>query len=266
MLLNGGEINEKEAENMNKKKYAPHLKCTNEDIGKYVIFHHDIYWVEEITKLLSEVDLISQYGVYFVFTGYLKSKKVTVVSTGMGAPTTAMALDELATLGAKKFFKIGTCGALQDNLQHGDIIIPTGAVRNEGTTKTYIIDDFPAIPTYKSVKKIENSLDSMKIRAKFGVIWSTDGYHSVMSCPDFFEYWRNAGVYGVEMESSAFFTVGYLKRVDVAAVLVVNRSYEQIQDIMKGKGNWSEKENKVNTALKKVIAAVINVFKEDQDG
>jgi uridine phosphorylase len=247
----------------NTEEFAPHLRCYRKDVGEYVIFHDDIVWVEKIVASLSDATLVSHKRGYYVYTGAFHDKRVTIVSTGMGAPTTALALDELAMIGAKTFFKIGTCGALQDNLSHGDVIIPIGAVRHEGTTKTYIDNNFPAVPTYDLVRRIDRSLRYKEIMAKFGVLWSTDGYHSVMARSDMFEYWSNAGVLGVEMECSSLFVVGYLKKVDVAAVVVVNRSYNQIKGLMKGEGKWYEKKEKVEDAVQKTIDAVLSVIKEE---
>jgi len=244
-------------------EYAPHLKCYHRDIGEYIIFHDNVVWVERIADQLSDVQLVSHKREYFVYTGTLHNKKVTAVSTGMGAPTTAIALDELAMIGARKFFKIGTCGALQEYLNHGDVIIPVGAVRHEGTTKTYIADDFPAVPRYTLVKKIEESLSKAGISPEFGIVWSTDGYHSVMAQPDLFEYWSKAGVLGVEMECSSLFVTGYLRRVDVAAVIVVNRTYNQIRGLMEGEGKWYQKRNIIENSVMKVIDAVFNVIKNE---
>jgi uridine phosphorylase len=246
------------------KEYAPHLKCSRKDIGRYIIFHDNIDWVEKIVKHLSDGQLISHKREYYVYTGWLHDERVTVVSTGMGAPSTALALDELAMIGAEKFFKIGTCGALQDDLNHGDVIIPTGAVRHEGTTKTYVVTDFPAVPSYPLVKKIEKSLSDAHITVKFGIIWSTDGYHSVMAQPDLFEYWSRKGVLGVEMECSSLFVTGYLRGVDAAAVTVVNRSYSQIRGLMEGEGTWYERRDKVEMSVETVVDAVLKVIKEDK--
>jgi uridine phosphorylase len=243
-------------------EYAPHLGCNEKDLGDYVIFHDDIYWVEYIASFLKESKLVSQKREFFIHTGYLKDKKVSVVSTGIGAPSTAIALDELSALGIKKFFKIGTCGALANTIQRGDIILPVGAIRNEGTTKTYILDEYPAIPSYKYVKEMEKTLGDLGISPKIGIVWSTDGYHSVMSHPDIFEYWSNAGILGVEMECSAFFTVGNIRKLDVVATLVANRTYNQIKEIMKGNGKWIEEKNKVTSAMKKVVTGVTNLIQE----
>lgn len=243
--------------------YAPHLKCYKKDIGEYVIFHDDVAWVEKIAALLSGVELVSHKREYYVYTGEYNTKKVTAVSTGMGAPTTALALHELAMIGAKKFIKIGTCGALQNDLNHGDIIIPMGAVRHEGTTKTYVVPDFPAVPTYTLVKKIEQTLAPTDSVMRFGIVWSTDGYHSVMAQPDLFEYWSNKGVLGVEMECSSLFVTGYVNNVDTAAIIVVNRSYDQIRGLMEGKRKWYEKKDKVKMSVHRVIDAALHVIGED---
>lgn len=246
------------------KEYAPHLKCSRKDIGRYIIFHDNIEWVERVVNQLSSGQLISHKREYYVYTGIVHDKKVTVVSTGMGAPSTALALDELTMIGAEKFFKIGTCGSLQDDLNHGDVIIPVGAVRHEGTTKTYVGSDFPAVPSYTLVRKIEESLNDAQITPRFGIVWSTDGYHSVMAQPDLFEYWSTKGVLGVEMECSSLFVTGYLRKVDVAAVVVVNRSYNQIRELMKGGGNWYNEKDRVDTSVEKVIDVVLRVIRKDE--
>ena len=245
----------------NTEEYAPHLGCYRKDISEFIVFHDDISWVEKIANWLADANQVSHKREYYVYTGILHNKKVTVVSTGMGAPSTALALDELATIGGKKFFKIGTCGALQNDLNHGDVIIPVGAVRHEGTTKTYVTEDFPAVPTYTLVKKLDKALTNAHITTKTGIVWSTDGYHSVMAQPDIFEYWSNKGVLGVEMECSSLFVTGYLRQVDVAAVIVVNRTYSQIRGLMEGEGTWYENRDKVEAVLEKVVSAVFDVIK-----
>ncbi|GIS67068.1 MAG: hypothetical protein CM1200mP6_01360 [Anaerolineaceae bacterium] len=126
-------------------KMQYHLKLKPGDVGKYVLLPGDPDRVLRISKYLDDVKEVVFHREYRTCTGSYKGIKVSATSTGIGCPSAAIAVEELANVGATHFIRVGSTGALQPHINVGDIIINTASMRNEGTTKFYVDDGFPAV-------------------------------------------------------------------------------------------------------------------------
>jgi len=126
-------------------KMQYHLRLKPGDIGKYVLLPGDPDRVLRISKYLDDVKEVVFHREYRTCTGSYKGIKVSATSTGIGCPSAAIAVEELANVGATHFIRVGSTGALQPHINVGDIIINTASMRNEGTTKFYVDDGFPAV-------------------------------------------------------------------------------------------------------------------------
>ena len=123
-----------------------HIQVGEGDVGKYVIMPGDPKRCEKIARYLDQAELIADSREYVTYTGYLDGIKVSVTSTGIGGPSAAIALEELVMAGADTFIRIGTCGGMQTEVKSGDIVIASGAIRMEGTSREYAPIEFPAVP------------------------------------------------------------------------------------------------------------------------
>lgn len=213
-----------------------HIKTNSDMIGEYVILPGDPKRCEKIAAYLEDACLAADNREFVTYTGRLNGVKVSVTSTGIGGPSAAIALEELAHLGAHTFIRVGTCGGMQTEVMGGDIVIATGAVRMEGTSKEYAPIEFPAVANLDIVNALCDSAESMKLNYHTGVVQSKDsfyGQHSPQSKPVGYELlnkwdaWKRLGCLASEMESAALFIVGASLNVRVGACYLVVGNQER---------------------------------------
>ena len=131
-----------------------HIGLKQGDIGEYVILPGDPKRCEKIAAYFDNAELIADRREFTTYTGYLNGVKVSVTSTGIGGPSAAIALEELVKVGGKYFIRVGTCGGMDLGVKSGDLVIATGAVRMEGTSKEYAPIEFPAVADYDIVTSL----------------------------------------------------------------------------------------------------------------
>ncbi len=213
-----------------------HIKVNADMIGKYVIMPGDPKRCALIAQYLDDAKLVADSREFVTYTGYLDGEKVSVTSTGIGGPSAAIALQELAHCGAHTFVRIGTCGGMQTDVIGGDVVVATGAVRMEGTSKEYAPIEYPAIADLDVVNALVTVAKDMNISVHTGVVQSKDsfyGQHSPLSMPvgyeleNKWEAWKRMGCKASEMESAALFIVGSYLRVRVGACFLVVANQER---------------------------------------
>ncbi|MCF0246684.1 MAG: nucleoside phosphorylase, partial [Ileibacterium sp.] len=131
--------------------YEYHINLKKGDVGRYVFLPGDPKRVKHIASYLDNAVKVADSREYETWTGELNGEKVSVTSTGIGGPSASIAMEELANLGADTFIRIGTCGGMQPEIVGGDLIIATGAIRNEGTSREYAPIEFPAVADFEVV-------------------------------------------------------------------------------------------------------------------
>ncbi|TQA59810.1 nucleoside phosphorylase, partial [Enterococcus faecalis] len=131
-----------------------HIGVKDGEIGKYVILPGDPKRSEKIASYLTDAKKVADLREYTVYTGYINDEKVSVCSTGIGGPSAAIAMQELVDAGADTFIRLGTCGGMALNVEGGDLIVATGAVRMEGTSKEYAPIEFPAVANHEIVSTL----------------------------------------------------------------------------------------------------------------
>ena len=122
-----------------------HLQIRPGDVGRYVILPGDPKRCEKIAKHFEDAKLVADSREFVTYTGYLEGEKVSVTSTGIGGPSASIAMEELVQCGADTFVRVGTCGGIDLDVKGGDIVIATGAVRMEGTSREYAPIEYPAV-------------------------------------------------------------------------------------------------------------------------
>ncbi|MFW9960782.1 MAG: nucleoside phosphorylase [Candidatus Thorarchaeota archaeon] len=166
---------------------------------------------------------------YWSFKGTWKGVPIGVCSTGIGCPSAAIALEELIKVGCKSFIRVGTSGAIDHDVRTGDIVIFTGSVRDEGTSRQYVPIEFPAIAHPDIVRALYTAARIRNIRHHVGIGHSKDAFYSehpsYVTNPEAMRLrWgilRDAGVLATEMESAALFVIGHLRGVRVGCACVV---------------------------------------------
>ncbi len=207
-----------------------HLKIKPGDVGKYVLFCGDPGRVEKIAAYLDEPFHVVTNREYTIYNGRLNGELVTVCSHGIGGPSAAIALEELVHCGADTFIRVGTSGGMDPAVKGGDVVIGTGAIRMEGTTKEYAPIEFPAVADHRIVQALEEAAAESGTPYHVGILQCKDsfyGQHDPSSMPvgyelqDKWNAWLGCGALASEMESAALFVVGSVRRVRVGSIMAV---------------------------------------------
>ena len=201
---------------MQKLEKQFHLHCVEGDVGRYCILPGDPGRCEKIAALFDDPVFISSNREYTIYTGTLLGEKVSVCSTGIGGPSAAIAMEELHNVGADTFIRVGTCGGIDLDVRSGDVVVATGAVRFEHTSREYAPIEFPAVADFQVTTALTEAARDLGMRCQVGVVQCKDsfyGQHSPGRMPvsyellDKWEAWKRLGVKASEMESAALFVV-----------------------------------------------------------
>ena len=193
-----------------------HIRCGEGDVGRYVILPGDPARCEKIAAYFDDAVFVAQNREYTTYTGTLLGEKVSVCSTGIGGPSSAIAIEELFALGADTFIRVGTCGGIDLKVRAGDLVIATGAVRQDGTSHEYAPPEYPAVADFSVTQALVWAAEEEGCRFHTGVVQSKDsfyGQHSPERMPiarqllDRWEAYRRLGVLCSEMESATQFVV-----------------------------------------------------------
>ena len=207
-----------------------HIDLQKGDVGRYAILPGDPGRCEKIAQYLDNPRKIAEKREYVTYVGELLGEKVAVTSTGIGGPSASIAMEELVHCGVDTFIRVGTSGGMQPEVCGGDLIIATGAIRAEGTTREYVPIEYPAVANYEVVKALEAAANKMQAKYHVGVVQSKDnfyGQHSPESMPCHawltkrWEAWKACGALASEMESAALFITASVRRVRMGTVLLV---------------------------------------------
>ncbi len=216
-----------------------HIQVADGEVGRYVILPGDPKRCEKIAQYFDNPVLVADNREYVTYTGTLDGVKVSVTSTGIGGPSAAIAMEELCRCGADTFIRIGTCGGMQPEVKSGDVVIATGAIRMEGTSREYAPIEFPAVPDLAVTNALAAAAGTKGFPFHTGVVQSKDsfyGQHEPETKPVSYELmnkweaWKRLGCLASEMESAALFVVaGYLHvRAGACYLVVANQEREKL--------------------------------------
>lgn len=201
---------------MQKLERQFHIHCQGGDVGRYCILPGDPGRCESIAAYFDSPQLVSQNREYTVYTGTLLGEKVTVCSTGIGGPSASIAMEELHNIGADTFIRVGTCGGIDLKVQSGDLVIASGAIRFEHTSREYAPIEYPAVANFEVMTALVEASKTLGKPCHVGVVQCKDafyGQHSPAKMPvsyellEKWEAWKRLHVKASEMESAALFVV-----------------------------------------------------------
>lgn len=217
-----------------------HIQVAPGEVARYVLLPGDPERVPLIASFWDKAWPVAKHREYVTYSGYYKNVFISATSTGIGAPATAIALEELARVGADTFIRVGTTGALRRDIEVGDIIITTGAVRLEGTSKQYVPPEYPAVANYEVVLALIEAAESLGVRYHVGLTASSDSFYVGQERPGFkdflppfqkglISFLREVNVLNFEMEASLIFTLAniYGFRAGVVCAAIANRETEE---------------------------------------
>jgi uridine phosphorylase len=211
------------------------------EVAGYVFLCGEPERVPRIASVLEDPRKVRQVREYTVQEGLLDGTRVTVASTGIGGPSTAILLEELSNLGAHTFIRIGTSGGMAEGLEKGDFVIASGAIRADGTSRSYAWPEFPAIASHEVVAALVDSAVRSGRRFDVGVCLSVDGFYSEnkvvedgeiapMSQSGYMPSFmvnrladaKEMGVKNIEMENGTIFTLCTLMGLRAGAICTVS--------------------------------------------
>ncbi len=245
-----------------------HIQVGKGDVGRYVIMPGDPKRCEKIAKYFDNAQLVADSREYVTYTGYLDGVKVSVTSTGIGGPSASIAMEELVNCGADTFVRIGTCGGMQLEVKSGDVVVATGAIRMEGTSKEYAPIEFPAVADLDVTNALREAAREKGCAHHVGVVQCKDAFYG-QHCPERmpvsyellakWEAWKRMGCLASEMESAALFiTASHLKvRCGSCFLVVANQEREK-------EGLDNPVVHDTDLAIQVAVEGIRKLIKEDQ--
>lgn len=211
-----------------------HLHIKEGDVGRYVLMPGDPDRCEKIAAYLDDAHFVARNREYVTWTGSLLGEKVSVVSTGIGCPSTAIAIEELIEVGADTFIRVGSSGAIQAEARMGDVAIVTGAIRDEGTTPHYLPVEFPAVADVDVVVALREAARKLGMTHHVGVAQSKDSFYGEVErtrmpmarhLEERWQAWVAGGAVCSEMESAVIFILASIHRKRAGgAMMIINNS------------------------------------------
>ena len=236
-----------------------HIHLKEGDVGEYVLMPGDPGRAEVIARHFDNAAHVATNREYVTYTGFLDGVKVSVTSTGIGCPSSAIAMEELVRVGAKTFIRVGTSGSIQPGTQSGELAIVTGAIRDEGTSLHYMPAEFPAVAHYEVVQALRKAATTKGLAHRVGISQSKDSFYGEVEPEhsgvtqrllDRWKAWEIGGAICSEMEASTLFIVASMLRVRAGGIMV-----------MHGEGELGSLEPLIETA----VLAVRELIKGDQN-
>ncbi len=246
-----------------------HIQCEAGDVGRYVILPGDPGRCQSIAALFDGAEFVASNREFTTYTGTLFGEKVSVCSTGIGGPSAAIAIEELHAIGADTFVRVGTCGGIDLDVQAGDLVVATGAIRYEHTSREYAPIEYPAVPDFDVTAALRAAALELGYRTHTGVVQCKDsfyGQHSPERMPvsweltQKWEAWKRLGVKASEMESAALFVAAAALKVRCGSCFQVVWNQER-----QAAGLDQEECHDTSAAVKAAVLAVKKLIKQDRE-
>ncbi len=239
---------------MREKQY--HIGLSKGDVGKYCILPGDPGRVPQIAKYFDTAKKVGENREFVTYTGEVDGIKISAVSTGIGCPSTAICVEELIKIGADTFIRVGTAGSLQKEIKNGDIVISTGSVREEGTSRQYVPLSYPAVADLDIALALRQAAKKFDYRYHCGITHCKDAFYIEGGAQiplakhnaTLWEVWTNANVLATSMESAALFSISSIRGVRAGEVMAIIGSTLENKPIEKKAG--------IDEAIKVAIEAV----------
>ena len=246
-----------------------HIKCSQGDVGGYCILPGDPGRCAKIAQYFDDPVHVKTNREYETWTGTLLGEKVSVVSTGIGGPSAAIAMEELANIGVHTFVRVGTCGGIDLKVKSDDVVVATGAVRMEGTSREYAPIEWPAVPDYEVVNALVQACRDLGKPWHTGVVQCKDsfyGQHSPFRMPVSYELeskwqaWKRLGVLASEMESAALFAVAATRGVRCGSCFHVIWNQER-----EAAGMDQKESHDTSAAIQVGVEALKHLIRQDRE-
>jgi len=235
----------------------PHIRLDQTVQASYALLPGDPARLDHIATFLNNVEELGYNREFRSLIGDYKSLRVLAVSTGIGGASAGIAVEELYNIGVDTMIRIGSCGSLQKNIALGDLVIASGAVRDDGTSKTYIRAEFPAVPDTQLLFACIGAARDMNFPYHVGIVRSHDSFYTDRE-ESIDSFWSKQGVLSADMETAALFTIGKLRGLRTASILNNIVLYEQ--DTSDSIAQYVEGENATMLGEQREIQTALEAF------
>jgi len=198
----------------------PHLLVEEGALADVALVPGDPGRVDRIADHCDDSETVAQNREYKVVNATYEGTDLTVCSTGIGSPSAAISLEEMAAVGVETFIRVGTTGALQRGIEIGDTVVATGAAKDEGTTKRYEDVEVPAVPDFGVLSALVDAAERRQAPVHVGPMATDDAFYA--ETDEYIENWEDAGLLCVEMEAAALFTLARRKGLAAGAICTVD--------------------------------------------
>jgi uridine phosphorylase len=236
-----------------------HLLCSKDDIARSVLLPGDHERVLRVAEYLDDAKEIAFNREFRTVTGSYKGVPITVTSTGIGGCSMGIALEELINCGAENFIRIGSCGALQPDLKLGDLVIASAAVREDGLSKTYVDQVYPAVSDFEITSLLKVKSEEFDFAYKLGICRSHESFY-IDHNQEVIDYWSSKNVLASDMETASLFTLANLRGVRAASVL--NVVVNDAQDSSAGINSYVNQEEVVMEGERREIKIALEALAE----
>lgn len=215
----------------NLKKYKDHLMLSVDKLPETVLLPGDPGRVYEIAKFLEDVKEVGNNRNYITITGYYKGLPIAVCSSGIGGPSTEIAIVELHRMGVQNIIRIGTSGGLSKKLKPGDLVVLTSCARYSGTTSLFVPDNYPAVSDYRILSALIYTCEKNQVNFHVGMGLSVDSFYATKQEPlgerlsttilENLDFWVNSGALQLDMEAATLFVLAKLLGINAGAICTV---------------------------------------------
>ncbi|WP_336803938.1 uridine phosphorylase [Erwinia aphidicola] len=246
-----------------------HLGLTKADLqgATLAIVPGDPERVKKIAALMDNPVHLASHREFTTWRAELSGKPVIVCSTGIGGPSTSIAVEELAQLGVRTFLRVGTTGAIQPDINVGDVLVTTGSVRLDGASLHFAPLEFPAVADFTCTTALVDAAKEAGARTHIGITASSDTFYPGQERYDTWsgrvvsrfqgsmKEWQEMGVLNYEMESATLLTMCASQglRAGMVAGVIVTRTQQEIPDAETMKKTESDAVKIVVEAARRLI-------------
>jgi uridine phosphorylase len=236
----------------------PHILCDPKDVADVVLLPGDPERVLRVAKFLDDWKEVAYNREFRTVTGSYKGMPVTITSTGIGGASATIALEELIACGAKKFIRIGSAGAAQSHIGIGELIVATGAVREDGASAMYVDKQFPAVANLTLASTMTRIAEENDFKCHTGIVRSHDSFY-IDDELETMNYWSKKQVLGSDMETASLFVIGALRGVEVGSILNNVVLYEG--DLKEGINDYVDEAAVAEEGERREIIVALETFK-----
>jgi uridine phosphorylase len=239
---------------MTEEDFLPILKVSPEQIRPKVAVCGDPERAGKIADRLNQPREVSYNREYRLINGKLDGREITVASHGVGASGAAVCFEELIKGGAKKIVRVGTAGSLDPEITDGDVVIATGAIREDGVSSQLVSGAYPAIADYRLVDSLTNTAEELGYEPRTGIVLTVGAFYPELEdLPS--DYYSRTDAVAVEMEASILFLIASLNGVQAGGVMAIDGMAVEFDA-----GNYNPHRDIVSEGINKAIDLAVRTL------